>query len=81
MTDERTFLGESPFWSARYNAFFWTDMYGSAINVLDWQTQKINKIPLENLPDGTPANVRSMGENYDGTIVVAFDKGFGKITL
>lgn len=63
--------GLTPFWSERYKAFFWTDASGG-IGVME-SPERIFRILLQDLPDGTPAIVYNMGENQDGSLVAAFN--------
>jgi sugar lactone lactonase YvrE len=75
-------LGESPFWSEKQNAFFWTDWAGTSIRKMDWDTKKVTKISLLPLPDGSAPTVKSMGEAADGSIIAAFARhGIGRIEL
>jgi sugar lactone lactonase YvrE len=74
-------MGESPFWSERYNAFFWTDWYDTNIRKMDYDTREITKIPLLDSGSGVPV-VKSFGESVDGTFIAAFaNQGIGSIEI
>lgn len=74
-------MGESPFWSERYNAFFWTDYFDNNIRKMDWDTREITKIPLLDTGFGVPI-VKSFAESVDGTFIAGFgSQGIGSIEI